>query len=167
MTQLALRTATEADLAAITAIYNDAIRNTTATFDTEEKTIENRRAWLAAHDDKHPVIVAVLNGAVVGWGSLSAWSDRRAYAATCENSVYVAANARGRGVGKALLAELIGRARQAGMHTIIARVAAGNPASDRLHEAAGFARIGVMREVGRKFGRLIDVHMFQLMLTAS
>lgn len=164
MTQLSLRTATDADVGAITAIYNDAIRDTTATFDTEEKTIENRRAWLATHDDKHPVIVAVENGAVVGWGSLSPWSDRCAYAATCENSVYVAADARGRGVGKALLAELVRRARQAGMHTIIARVAAGNPASDRLHGAAGFTRIGVMREVGRKFGRLIDVHMFQLML---
>lgn len=159
-----LRTATQADLAAIVAIYNDAIRTTTATFDTEEKTLEDRRAWLAAHDAKHPVIVAQVGAEVVGWGSLSAWSDRCAYAATCENSVYVAASARGKGVGKSLLAELVNIARRAGMHTIIARVAAGNPASERLHEAAGFVRIGVMREVGRKFGRLLDVTMYQLML---
>lgn len=159
-----MRPATQADLPAITAIYNDAIRTTTATFDTEEKTLEDRRAWLATRDTRHPVIVAQLGGEVVGWGSLSAWSDRCAYAGTCENSVYVAATARGNGVGKALLAELVNIARKAGMHTIIARVAAGNPASERLHEAAGFVRIGVMREVGRKFGKLIDVAMYQLML---
>lgn len=164
MTQLALRTANDTDVGAIAAIYNDAIRSTTATFDTEEKSVENRRQWLAGHNDKHPVIVAVENGAVVGWGSLSPWSDRCAYDATCENSVYVAANARGKGAGRALLAELIRRARQQGMHTILARVADGNPASERLHEGAGFQRIGTMREVGRKFGRLIDVHMYQLML---
>jgi len=159
-----MRPATQADLPVITAIYNDAIRTTTATFDTEEKTLEDRRAWLATRDTRHPVIVAQLGGEVVGWGSLSAWSDRCAYAGTCENSVYVAATARGNGVGKALLAELVNIARKAGMHTIIARVAAGNPASERLHEAAGFVRIGVMREVGRKFGRLLDVTMYQLML---
>lgn len=158
------RRATSLDLPAIAAIYNDAIRTTTATFDTEEKTLDDRRAWLATHDAKHPVIVAQVGSEVVGWGSLSAWSDRCAYAATCENSVYVAAAARGKGVGKALLAELVNIARKAGMHTIIARVAAGNPASERLHEGAGFVRIGVMREVGRKFGRLLDVTMYQLML---
>ncbi|MBX3475804.1 MAG: N-acetyltransferase [Planctomycetes bacterium] len=164
MGQLIVRPATEADLAAIAAIYNDAIRTTTATFDTEEKTLEDRRQWLASHDAKHPVIVAQMGDEVAGWGCLSAWSDRCAYAGTCENSVYVATSARGKGVGKALLAELVNLARQAGMHTMIARVAAGNPASERLHKGAGFVRIGVMREVGRKFGRLLDVTMYQLML---
>jgi phosphinothricin acetyltransferase len=110
------------------------------------------------------VIVAELEGRVRGWASLSAWSERAAYDATCENSVYVAENSRGSGIGRALLSELVSLARGLEMHTIIARIAAGNPASERLHEVAGFAHVGTMREVGRKFGRLIDVHIYQLVL---
>jgi phosphinothricin acetyltransferase len=159
-----IRPATEADVPAITVIYNEAVRGTTATFDTEDKSIEDRRAWLAAHSGRYPVIVAELEGRVRGWACLSAWSDRAAYSATCENSVYVAENSRGSGIGRALLSELISLARGLEIHTIIARIASGNPASERLHEVAGFAQIGTMREVGRKFGRLIDVHVYQLML---
>lgn len=161
---VSLRPATQADLAAITAIYNEAIRNTTATFDTEEKSLDDRRVWLAGHGPRHPVIVAEQAGAVAGWGCLSPWSDRRAYADTCENSVYVGVSSRGRGVGAALLAELLRLARQNGMHTVIARIADGNPASEKLHRSAGFERVGVMREVGRKFGRRIGVQIWQRML---
>jgi len=164
MTTTRIRMATEADLPAITAIYNEAVRTTTATFDTVEKTTDDRRAWLAGHDGRHPVIVAQLDGAVVGWGSLSRWSDRAAYDGTCENSVYVDASSRGKGVGQALLQELVAIARAEGLHTVIARIADGNPASLRLHERAGFAHIGTMRQVGRKFGKLIDVHMYQLII---
>jgi L-amino acid N-acyltransferase YncA len=159
-----IRPATEADVPAITVIYNEAIRGSTATFDTDDKSIDDRRAWFASHGPRHPVIVAEHEGRVRGWACLNPWSDRKAYDATCENSVYVAEASRGSGLGRALLAELISLARRHEMHTIIARIAAGNPASERLHEAAGFTQVGSMREVGRKFGRMIDVHIYQLML---
>lgn len=164
MTSCKLRAATAADLPAITAIYNEAVRNTTATFDTVEKTVEDRRAWLDTHDSRYPVIVAELGGTIAGWGSLSRWSDRAAYDGTCENSVYVDASSRGKQIGAALLRELLAIARLQGLHTVIARIADGNPASLRLHERAGFARIGTMRQVGRKFGKLIDVHMYQFII---
>lgn len=161
---LVLRTAVPADLPAIAAIYSHAIANTTATFDTREKSAVDMEEWMFEHGQRHPVLVAEQAGQVVGWACLSPWSDRCAYADTAENSVYVAEFARGRGVGKALLAELIQRARQSHLHTIIARLADGNPASERLHESAGFKRIGTMSQVGRKFGKMIDVHMYQLMV---
>jgi len=159
-----IRPATPSDIPAITAIYNEAIASTTATFDTEHKSLDDRRDWMAEHDQRHPVIVAEVDGRVIGWAALAPWSDRCAYADTAENSVYVAADARGRGAGRALLAELIALARLNGLHTIIARIAHGNPASERLHVSAGFQHIGTMKEVGRKFGQLIGVHMYQLML---
>src|SRR5438093_1274607 len=85
------------DLQAITDIYNEAILTTTATFDTEPKTVDERRAWLGSHDPRHPILVAVVNGEVVGWASISKWSERPAYADTAETSFYVKAEHRGRG----------------------------------------------------------------------
>lgn len=158
-----IRRAAPRDLAAIRDIYNDAIEKTTATFDTEPKTLADRRKWLAAHRG-YPVLVAEEGGAVVGWASLSRWSDRCAYSGTAENSVYVAEAARGRGIGVALLKALVAEARKMKLHTIVARVSEGNPASIKLHRAFGFRKTGVMREVGRKFGRVLDVTMMQLML---
>ncbi len=158
-----IRKAAIKDVAAIRAIYNDAIAKTVATFDTEPKSLADRKKWLAAHDG-YPVLVAVEDGKVVGFACLSRWSDRCAYSGTAENSVYVAESARGRGVGKALLAELLEAGKKAKLHTVVARIADGNEASVLLHERFGFARIGVMREVGRKFGRLLDVVMMQRML---
>jgi L-amino acid N-acyltransferase len=163
---LGLRPATSGDAEAIRRIYNDAVATTTATFDTEPRTPAAQRSWMAAHAPPYSVLVAELEGEVVGWASLSAWSERRAYAGTAEVSEYVAAPHRGCGVGRALLAQLLSGADQEGFHTAIARVADGNRASLRLHRAFGFQRIGVMREVGLKFGRRIDVHLLQRMAPA-
>jgi L-amino acid N-acyltransferase len=160
---LRLRAATRGDAEAIRAIYNDAVATTTATFDTEPRSSAAQRSWMSAHPPPYSVLVAELDGAVVGWASLSAWSERRAYAGTAEVSEYVAAPHRGRGVGRALLARLLRDADRAGFYTVLARVADGNRASLRLHRAFGFRRIGVMREVGLKFGRRIDVHLLQRM----
>lgn len=158
---LVVRSAALADLPAITAIYNEAILTTTATFDTEPKSLVERQVWFEAHDARHPVLVAELDGQVVGWASLSKWSERLAYADTAEISLYVASAYRGQGVGKALMAAIVQEGRRVGLHTLIARIAAGNEVSVRLHEAAGFEQIGVMREVGRKFGQLLDIHLMQ------
>lgn len=159
-----IRRATLADAAAIADIYNDAIRTTTATFDTEEKTAEDRETWLRAHDDRHPVFVAERGGSVTGWASLSKWSDRCAYAETAETSFYVAPNHRGGGIGRALKEHLIATARELGMHTLIARVAQESEASLHLNYSFGFVLVGTLREVGWKFGKRLDVHILQLML---
>ena len=159
-----IRKATEGDVAAITDIYNDAIRHSTATFDTEPKTVVDRVEWLRTHDDRHPVLVLEFDGQVVGWVSLSAWSERQAYSGTAEITFYVDASCRGRGFGRMLQEAMLLEAENRGFHTVIARITAGNDVSVRLCESAGFEHIGTMREVGRKFGELLDVHILQKML---
>ena len=159
-----IRRAVTDDVPAITAIYNDAVLTTTATFDTEPKSIEERTAWLSAHDERHPVLVAVIGSDVVGWACLSKWSDRPAYNGTAETSFYVAAEHRGRGIGRRLKEAIIAESRRLGYHTLIARVAEGSEASRHLNDSAGFAHVGTLREVGRKFGRWLDVDVMQLML---
>jgi phosphinothricin acetyltransferase len=163
--EFAIRPAQLADAEAIATIYNEAILTTTATFDTETKSVEDRAQWLQAHDERHPVLVATLDDRVVGWASLSAWSERRAYDDTAETSFYVIAEHRGRGIGRALKESIIAEARRLGYHTLLARVAEGSAESLHLNTSTGFVHIGTLREVGRKFGRLLDVHIFQKMLS--
>lgn len=162
--QFLIRDAILADAEAIAAIYNEAVVNSVATFDTEIKTVEERRDWLRAHGGRHPVIVAEADGAVVGWASLSLWSDRRAYDGTAETSFYVLESHQGRGIGRKLLREIVSAGRRGGFHTLAARIAEGSDASIRLHAAEGFVTVGTLREVGRKFDRFLDVHLMQLML---
>ncbi|MFL6514276.1 MAG: GNAT family N-acetyltransferase [Chthoniobacterales bacterium] len=159
-----IRRATVADAAAIAAIYNEAIATTTATFDTDPKTAEERIRWLNSHDERHPILVADTNGTVVGWASLTAWSDRTAYDDTAETSFYVHSAYRGRGIGRKLQEALLEQAERNKFHTLIARISDGSSESLHLHETTGFTRIGTMKEVGRKFGKLIDVHILQKML---
>ena len=161
---LTMRKATLEDLAAITEIYNQAILNTTATFDTDIKTLDEQKTWFAGHGDKNPIIVAQQDDVIVGWASMSAWSDRCAYADTAEASFYVSEAYQGKGVGRRLAEAIIQAGREAGLHTAIARIAEGNNISIRLAESLGFKHIGVMREVGKKFGKLLDVYMMQIIL---
>ena len=162
---LTIRDAVLEDLAQITEIYNNVILKTVATFDTEPKSIEEQRSWFAAHGDKYPLLVAELDHRIVGWASLSRWSSRCAYADTAELSIYVREKHRGRGIGKTLMQAVIHDGKTRGLHTIIARIAEGNEISVHLHETFGFNHIGTMREVGRKFGKRLDVHLMQLMYT--
>lgn len=160
-----IRAATEADLPGIFAIYDREVLQGTATFDTEPKTPAERLAWF--RDDGHgryPILVAELDGTVAGWARLYAWSNRCAYAGAAENAVYVHEAHRGRGVGRALLGALQVQAPQRGIRVLIARVVEGNAGSRALHEAAGFQTIGVMREIGEKFGRRLDVRLMDFHL---
>lgn len=159
-----IRRAKLADVEAITGIYNEAILTTTATFDTEPRLVAERAEWLNSHDERHPVFVALLEGKIVGWSALSRWSDRRAYDDTAETSFYVKSEFRGRGIGRKLKRATIEEASRLGFHTLIARVADGSEESLHLNESMGFVYIGTLKEVGRKFGRLIDVHILQKML---
>lgn len=169
MSAYIVRDAREGDLQAINAIYDHEVATGIATFDTEPMSLERRRAWLASHQAAaHPAIVAAAGAQVLGWASLSPWSDRCAYARAAEVSVYIDPAHRRRGVGRALLAELIRRGRQAGLGVLLARIAAeatGDPApSLALHEGLGFRRLGTMRRVGEKFGRILDVELLDLHL---
>jgi phosphinothricin acetyltransferase len=155
-----------AHLPAIRDIYNHAIRTTAATFDLEERTMDDRAAWLKDRGPAHPVLVAVDDGdAVLGWASLSPYDKvRAAYARTVEDSIYVRPEAHGRHVGSLLLGALMEAAHTAGHHAIIARITGGNAASVRLHERFGFATVGTLREVGRKFGQWHDVLLMQAVI---
>ena len=157
----AVRAAEDGDLPAIADIYNDAILNSTATFDTEPSTLAESEQWL--HDRSHPyaVLVADGGGEVVGWAALKPFVSKPAYRFTAESTVYARADMRGKGVGKALLGRLLETAAENGFHTVIARIAAPNPVSVRLHHRFGFRRVGVEREVGRKFDRWLDVVVMQ------
>ncbi len=126
--------------------------------------MEERTQWLQSHDDRHPVLVAVLNGRVAGWASLTRWSERPAYDATAETSFYVHSTHRGQGVGRRLKDAIIEEARRLGYHTLIARVAEGSDASIHLNEQAGFVHVGMLKEVGFKFGKRLGVHIMQKML---
>jgi L-amino acid N-acyltransferase YncA len=156
-----IRPAKLADLPAITEIYNEAILKTTATFDTEPKTSEEQKIWFADHGPKYPILVAEENGIAVGWASLSKWSDRCAYSDTAEISLYVREDHQGKGIGRKLLEAIVAEGEKAGLHTIIARIAEASQASIHLHKSVGFEHIGTMKEVGRKFGKLLDVHLMQ------
>ncbi len=159
---LTIRRAAFEDLEQITGIYNDAIKKTTATFDTEPKTLEEQESWFAEHDARHPVLVVDEDGLIVAWASLSQWSDRCAYCDTAEISLYVKEEHRGKGIGKQLMRAIIQEGKTAGLHTVIARIAGSNKISADLCKSFGFQYIGTMREVGKKFGQLLDVHLMQL-----
>lgn len=158
---LTIRKATLQDLSAITEIYNEAILKTVATFDTEPKTETEQRSWFEHHGAKYPILVAEQDNLIIGWASLSQWSDRCAYSDTAEASLYVREEHQGRGIGRKLSEAIIKEGRKAGLHTLIARIAEGNEVSIHLAESIGYKHIGVMREVGRKFGRRLDVYLMQ------
>ena len=161
---MTVRLATEADLGAINVIYNHYVLHDTCTYQMTPETDEARRAWFHAHDARHPVTVAEIDGAVAGWGSLNLFKEREAYIHTVENSIYVAHTHHRRGIGAAILRDQIARARALGHHTIIAGISAEQFASIGLHQRFGFVKVGHFREVGQKFGGWLDAVTYQLML---
>jgi phosphinothricin acetyltransferase len=159
-----IRLATADDAESIRAIYNLEVTGSTVTLDLVPRSRPEQQEWLESRAGVHPAIVAVEAGAVVGFASLSPYRSRPAYSTTVEDSVYVDRASRGQGVGKALLEQLIILGTQHGFHTIIARAIGGHDASIGLHRACGFELVGVEREVGRKFGRWLDIVELQRML---
>ena len=164
MDDISLRPATDADLPVINDIYNFYVVHSTCTYQEQIEPIENRRAWFETHGTEHPIIVAELDGHVVGWGALSRYHPRSAYRSTVENSVYIRDGFHRRGIGALLLQELIDRAVAIGHHTIIAIISAEQSASIALHERFGFVEAGRLRELGWKFERWLDVVYLQKLL---
>ena len=158
---LKIRKAKLTDLKEITKIYNEAILKTVATFDTEIKSLQEQKIWFESHGLKNPIIVAEQNGIIIGWASLSQWSDRCAYSDTAEISLYVKEKYQGRGIGKKLMESIIIEGKKVGLHAIIARITEGNKLSIHLHDKFGFEHIGVMKEVGKKFGKRLDVYLME------
>jgi len=156
-----IRKAHRKDIEAMAEIYNEAVLHTTATFDTAPRSVAAQASWFEEHGDRYPVLVAEEGGAVVGWASLSRWSERCAYTETVESSLYVREGFQGRGIGKALLPAVLDKGSEAGFHTVLAQITEDNEKSIHLHEALGFAVVGVMQEVGRKFGKLLNVALMQ------
>ena len=164
ITMLDIRPAREDDIQAITDIYNQAVLRTTGTFDIEPKTLTEQKEWFAERNKYFPILVATLGGEgeVVGWVSLSRWSDRSAYAGTAEISVYVHEKYRGKGYGRKLLSTIIEMGRKSGLHSIIARATKGNQTIVYLLESLDFTHVGTIKEVGKKFDKLLDVVILQL-----
>lgn len=156
-----VRLATPDDAETTRAIWNAEVLDSTFVFELVPRSLAAQRRWLAEHAGAHPAVVAVDGTQVVGFASLSPYQTRPAYATTVEDSVYVASTHRGRGVGRALLGEVVRLAGVHGFHTIMARIADNNQASVALHRSCGFALVGIEREVGRKFGRWLDVAIMQ------
>jgi phosphinothricin acetyltransferase len=167
MSDVTIRLATEADLPAIREIYNHYVHTSTATFQLEPDTEAERLAWFRARGEKHPATVAVAGGELVGWGSLSPWKERAAYDRTVEASVYVRDGRHHRGIGRALLADLVERARTLGHRVVIGGACTEHPASIALQASLGFIPVGTLWAVGYKFGRWLDVTYLQLVLPES
>lgn len=161
-----IRDAVAADIPGITAIYNDAVRNTTAIWNEAVVDEANRSAWLEDRTKAgYPVLVAIGDDDMVtGYASFGDWRAWDGYRHTVEHSIYIREDQRGKGVGAALMHALIERARQCGKHVMIAGIEAENLASIRLHEKLGFAKTGHLKEVGTKFGRWLDLAFLQLTL---
>jgi len=164
-----IRLAGPEDAEAIRAIYNPEVAESTVTFDLVPRTLEAQRAWLIEHAGVHPAIVVTEDrGAddrvVVGFGCLAPYRPRPAYSTTVENSIYVRRDRQGQGYGRAILEELLRLATSHGFHAVMARIVDGHEASIALHRSCGFEMVGVEREVGRKFGRWLDVVLMERLL---
>jgi phosphinothricin acetyltransferase len=159
-----VRLATIDDAEAIRAIYNLEVLESTVTFDLVPRSLGEQQGWLTARSGAHAVVVAEDGDDVLGFASLSPYKERPAYRTTVEDSVYVRRDQQGRGVGKAMLAELLTLATQHGFHAVMGRIVGGHEASIALHQGAGFSVVGTEREVGRKFGRWLDVVVMERLL---
>jgi len=157
-----MRQAAEPDLPEILAIYNDVIETSTAVYSETPTTLEERRDWFRARVGQgYPVIVAVDETGITGYGSFGDFRAWPGYKFTVEHSVHVRADRRAHGIGAAIVAELVRRAKGLGKHVVIAGIDADNIASLRLHERLGFEKVAHFREVGWKFGRWLDLVFMQ------
>jgi len=154
----------QADAERIRAIYNHEVLNTVATFDLVPRSLEEQLQWLAARSGAFTAIVAVDRGHVVGFSALSPYKERAAYRTSVEDSIYIDHEAHGRGIGRQLLTAVLEIAANSGFHTAFARITTSSTASRALHTACGFELVGIEREVGRKFGKWLDVAVMQKML---
>jgi phosphinothricin acetyltransferase len=161
---LKIHEAVPSDAAAIAAIYNQGIVNRIATLETEERPPEERLQWLAARGPRHPVLVAELDGTVVGWGSLNQFNSRKAYDFVADFSMYIERDWRGKGVGSGLLRALIARAKQLGYHKMVLSAFPWNAGGMALYRKHGFRTVGIYKEQGLLDGKWVDTIIMEKML---
>lgn len=161
---ITIRPALITDCAAINDIYNYYVLHDTCTYQTEPDTLAERQAWFERHGGPHPVLVAEEHGEVLAWGSLSGFHPRAGYRFSVEDSLYVRHDRQHRGLGKALLGELLAIAKNQGHHTVLALISADKQHSIALHQSFGFAHAGLLRQAGYKFETWLDVAYLQLIL---
>jgi L-amino acid N-acyltransferase len=153
-----IRDATEADLPAILAIYNDVLATSTAIFSDHPTTLEDRLQWFRARREAgYPVLVADDGAGILGFASFGDFRSWPGYRHTVEHSVHVRTDARGRGTGRELVSVLLDRAARLGKHVMVAGVDAENLVSIHMHERLGFRQVGKLHQVGCKFGRWLDL----------
>lgn len=162
---ITIRNIKESDLAETLAIYNDIIVNTTAVYQYVPQTLQMRRDWYESKlRDGYPIFIAESAGKVVGFSSFGPFRAWAAYKYTVENSVYVAADQRGRGIGKLLMEPLIQAAKEKGLHAIVSGIDASNAVSIQLHKTFGFEIVARFKQVGYKFGKWLDLTFMELIL---
>lgn len=163
---MVIRKARLDDLEFLLDIYNYEVLNGTATFDMHPKTYEERLDWFHEHNvENHPLIVAEEDGCVVGYASLSPYRAKEAYKKTVELSVYISPEHRRRGIARRLICDILEEARhREDIHTVISVITSGNDASIHLHKEFGFTHCGTLKEVGEKFGKLLDVDNYQVLV---
>ena len=163
---ISLRHAEEKDLPAMLEIYNEIIVNTTAVWHDEPHTLEMRKTWFAQRKEQgFPVFVAVEEGKLLGFSTIGPFRPWPGYRYTVENSVYVAADSRGKGVANVLMPPLITAAKELKLHAIVAGIEASNESSIKLHNKFGFTEVAHFKEVGFKFGRWMDLKFLELIIT--
>jgi L-amino acid N-acyltransferase YncA len=162
---LSMRDAGLDDAPAIARIYNQGIEDRTATLETQLRSAEERAEWLASHDERHPVLLAVDSaGAALGWCSLNRFNPRAAYDHVADISVFVARESRGRGVGDSMLTALEARARAIGYHKMVLAAFPTNAPGIRLYQRHGFVTVGTYHEQGMLEGRWVDVVVMEKLL---
>jgi len=164
-TAVTVRPAVAGDSADVKAIYDREVRTAVSTMDVEPRSEDAHREWFESHQvAQYPLLVAEIDGRVVGWGTLSPWSPRGGYSRTAEASVFVRGGFRRQGAGRALLSALVEAGRQQGHRVVLGRIEASNEASLALARSVGFTSVGVMHRVGEKFGRVLDLELLELVL---
>lgn len=160
-----IRHATRNDIAEMTEIYNYVIERNSATYDIETKTIEQRTQWFDSHKENNPILVFELNGKVMGYAGLSHFGSDDGYVYSVKLCIYLHKDSRGEGIGTELMEEIISLAKSMdNIHTIVSEITETNLASIAIHESFGFHYVGMLKEVGYKFGEFHDMLFYQLMV---
>lgn len=152
------------DANAIREIYNREVLGSRVTLDLVPRSLADQIAWIQQHQGVYPALAAIIDTNVVGFASVSPYRIRPGYSTTVEDSIYIDPNYQGRGIGKALLSSIVDLAARHGFHSCMARVGADHVASISLHKSLGFSEVGIEREVGRKFGKWVDIMLLQILL---